>query len=89
MFCTTNIIECVLCVLAVRSDIQIMIYSVPLIIDKRGLGLTIFYFRFPYFNISSPVFGYFQPDHSGYINPRRLVEAQLGLAQSSGCTVIR
>ena len=35
------------------------------------------------------MFGYFQPDHSGYINPRRLVQAQLVLAQSSGCELIR
>ena len=35
------------------------------------------------------MFGYFQPDHSGYINPRTLVRAQLVLAQSYGCSVIR
>ena len=43
----------------------------------------------PELNISSPVFGYFQPDHSGYINPRHLVQAQLVLAQSYGCSLIR
>ena len=46
-------------------------------------------YRFPDLNISSPVFGYFQPDHSGYINPRKLVEAQLRLAERAGCRVIR
>ena len=44
---------------------------------------------FPELNISPPVFGYFQPDQAGYINPRHLVQAQLVLAQSSGCCLIR
>ena len=45
--------------------------------------------EFPYLNIGDNIHGYFTPDHSGMINPRRLVEAQLLIARSHGCQHIK
>jgi len=44
---------------------------------------------FPFLNIKEDIKGYFQPDCSGYINPRKMIEAQLEIAQNYGCQVIR
>ena len=43
---------------------------------------------FPDIKLPDNVFGYYQPDYSGYINPRELVKAQQVLAESKGCTII-
>ena len=43
---------------------------------------------FPYLNISEDIFGYFQPDNSGHISPRKMVQAQKIIAQSNHCDLI-
>ena len=32
--------------------------------------------RFPYLNLADGIYGYYQPDSSGFINPREMVKAQ-------------
>ena len=44
---------------------------------------------FPFLELEDNIQGYFQPDFSGYINPRKMIEAQLEIAQNCGCQVIR
>lgn len=44
---------------------------------------------FPWLEVADTVLGYHQPDHAGTVNPRRLVEAQLRIAQNLGCHVFR
>ena len=44
---------------------------------------------FPYLNLTENLYGYFQPDKSGYINPRKLIEAQLKIAEANGCHLIK
>ena len=59
--------------------------------ENSLIYLTFVSFRsmFPFLKIAENIKGYFQPDFSGYINPRKLIEAQLKIAQKFGCQVIR
>ncbi|WP_454746331.1 NAD(P)/FAD-dependent oxidoreductase [Ciceribacter selenitireducens] len=52
-------------------------------IDDRRLAE-----RFPYFSFGSGCEGVFEAAEAGYVNPRRLVEAQSVLARRAGATVI-
>lgn len=44
--------------------------------------------RFPYFSFGTRCEGVFEAANAGYVNPRRLVEAQSLLAQRNGATII-
>merc|ERR1712142_1158272 len=44
--------------------------------------------KFPDLLFPEKVFGYHQPNYSGYINPREMVRAQQIIAYSNGCTII-
>ena len=45
--------------------------------------------RIPYLNFAANIYGFFQPNFSGYINSRKLIEAQSKIAGDLGCIVIR
>ena len=45
--------------------------------------------RIPYLNFAANMYGFFQPNFSGYINPRKLIEAQSKIAGDLGCKIIR
>jgi len=45
--------------------------------------------RIPYLNVATNIYGFFQPDFSGFINPRKLIEAQSKIAGDLGCKIIR
>lgn len=44
---------------------------------------------FPYFDFSKDDIGYHEPVKAGYVNPRKQVMAQIVVASSRGCDVIR
>ena len=44
---------------------------------------------FPYLEVGSNIRGYFQPDHAGYINPRKIIEAQCKIAEANNCEIFR
>jgi sarcosine oxidase len=56
----------------------------PTLLDDAGLAM-----RFPYFDFPHGSDAVFEPDHAGYISPRRLVAAQTVLAEKSGATLVR
>lgn len=45
--------------------------------------------HFPWFRFPEGYCGVFEPRDAGYINPRKLVEAQVALAEKAGVTVVR
>jgi sarcosine oxidase len=45
--------------------------------------------QFPYFSFGAGSEGVFEPQNAGHINPRRLVKAQIALAEKAGATIIR
>ncbi|MDQ0454784.1 NAD(P)/FAD-dependent oxidoreductase [Rhizobium paknamense] len=53
-------------------------------LDEAGLQA-----RFPYFRFAAGAMGVHEPKQAGYVNPRRLVEAQSLLAERAGATIFR
>lgn len=45
--------------------------------------------KFPYLNFADSDEGIFEKRHAGYINPRKMVMAQIVVASNQGCDVIR
>jgi len=44
--------------------------------------------KFPNLKLKEGLFGYYQPDNSGYVNPREMVKAQQAIAVAEGCEII-
>jgi glycine/D-amino acid oxidase-like deaminating enzyme len=63
--------------------------AVPSGLDVETLSAVELHQRYPSLSFGPAVSGYFEPSPSGYLNPRRLVHAQLTAAVTAGATLLR